>query len=58
MDTSSGEELLFAGFDNELNQTIVRSENMNVRKYLTIGKNSRIEDYNNNRTGIFYIGED
>lgn len=58
MDTSSGEELLFAGFDNGLNQTIVRSENMNVRKYLTIGKNSRIEDYNNNRTGIFYIGED
>ena len=58
MDASSGEELLFAGFDNELNQTIVRSENMNVRKYLTIGKNSRIEDYNNNRTGIFYIGED
>lgn len=55
---NSKEELLFAGFDEELNQTIVRSENMNVRKYLTIGKNSRIEDYNNNRTGIFYIGED
>lgn len=54
---NSKEELLFAGFDEELNQTIVRSENMNVRKYLNIGKNSRIEDYNTDRTGTFYVGE-
>ncbi len=54
---NSKEELLFAGFDEKLNQTIVRSENMNVRKYLNIGKNSRIEDYNTDRTGIFYVGE-
>lgn len=54
---NSKEELLFAGFDEELNQTIVRSENMNVRKYLNIGKNSRIEDYKTDRTGVFYVGE-
>ncbi len=54
---NSKEELLFAGFDEKLNQTIVRSENMNVRKYLNIGKNSRIEDYNTDRTGTFYVGE-
>lgn len=35
----------------------VRAENITVRNYLVIGKNSRIEDYKNNRTGIFYIGD-
>lgn len=35
----------------------VRAENITVRNYLVIGKNSRIEDYKDNRTGIFYIGD-
>lgn len=52
---SSNTELLFAGYDEELNETIVRSKNINVTKYLTIGKNSRIEDYESG-TGIFYVG--
>ena len=43
--TTNNEELLFAGFDENINQTIVRTENINVRKYLVIGDNSRIEDY-------------
>ncbi len=35
----------------------VRAENVTVRKYLVIGKNSRMEDYMENQTGVFYIGE-
>lgn len=52
---SSDETLLFAGFDEELGETVVRTKNINVTKYLTIGKNSRIEDYEDG-TGIFYVG--
>lgn len=52
---SSDETLLFAGFDEELGETVVRTKNINVSKYLTIGKNSRIEDYEDG-TGIFYVG--
>ena len=47
-----GEEILKA-----IN-TGVEAENVTVRTYLTVGKNSRLEDYNTNRTGIFYIGGD
>lgn len=49
-------ELLFAGYDDILNETIVRTKNIKVEKYLTIGKNSRIEDYSTG-TGVFHIGE-
>lgn len=52
---SSEEELLFAGYDNNLNETIVRTKNINVTKYLSIGTHSRIEDYEGG-TGIFYVG--
>ncbi len=34
----------------------VRAENITVRNYLTIGKNSRFEDYKSNRTGCFFVG--
>lgn len=52
--TTTNEELLFAGYDEELNQTIVRTENLTVRKYLVIGRNSRIENYGNGG-GIFIL---
>jgi len=52
---SSDEELLFAGYDNSLNETVVRSKNINVTKYLSIGTHSRIEDYEGG-SGIFYVG--
>lgn len=52
--TTSGEELLFAGYDDTIKQTIVRTENLTVRKYLVIGDNSRIENYGNGG-GIFII---
>lgn len=52
---STNSELLFAGYDETLNETIVRTKNINVSKYLTIGTNSRIEDYESG-TGVFYVG--
>jgi hypothetical protein len=52
---SIDEELLFAGYDESLNESIVRTKNINVTKYLSIGTKSRIEDYEDG-TGIFYIG--
>lgn len=52
--TTSGQELLFAGYDNNLKQTIVRTENLTVRKYFVVGDNSRIENYGNGG-GIFII---
>lgn len=44
------EEVLGADADG------VRGENFWAKKYLKIGNNSRIEDYNTNRTGVFYVG--
>ena len=52
---SSDEELLFAGYDETLNESIVRSKNINVTKYLSIGTKTRIEDYEDG-TGVFYVG--
>lgn len=42
--TKNNEELLFAGYDNEIKETIVRTENLTVRKYLVAG-DARIENY-------------
>ena len=33
----------------------VRAENVTVRKYLTVGNHSRLENYGNSRTGCFYL---
>lgn len=52
---SQDEDLLKAGYDKEIGETVVKSKNMNVEKYLTIGKYSRIEDYEEG-TGVFWIG--
>lgn len=38
-------ELLYAGYDENIKRTIVRTENLNTRKYLRIGNNSRVQDY-------------
>lgn len=52
---STDTELLFAGFDEDLNESIVRTRNLSVTKYLNIGSNSRVEDYENG-TGVFFVG--
>ena len=68
--TKSGEEMesridysgLYVERDDEAvlkaTNSGVEAENVTVRTYLTVGKNSRFEDYGTNRTGCFYIGGD
>lgn len=46
--------LLFAGFDEDLGQSVVSAENLRTRQYLNIGNNSRIEDYETGG-GIFIL---
>lgn len=43
--TSTSSELLYAGIDETTNEAIVRSKNLTVHKYLTIGTASRFEPY-------------
>lgn len=58
-DTQSNDELLFAGYDEELKESIVRTENLTVRKYFVCGQRSRMEDYidedGNEGTGVFIL---
>lgn len=57
--TQNNDELLFAGYDEDLKESIVRTENLTVRKYFVCGNNSRFEDYadedGNTGTGVFDI---
>ncbi len=55
---TNDDTVLFAGYDEEIGESVVKSKNINVEKYLTIGENSRFEDYQGNRTGCFYVGGD
>lgn len=41
----------------DVNNVGVDAQNINVRTYLIIGQNSRFEDYGDNRTGCFFIGQ-
>ena len=49
------QNLMYAGYDEEIGETIVKSKNMVVGKYLTVGTYSRTEDYEEG-TGVFWIG--
>ena len=51
---STEKELLFAGYDNELNETVVRADNIYIKKYFVMGSNTRLEDYEDG-TGVFDI---
>ena len=61
-DNTSGHtnsELLYAGIDDKTKESVVRSENLTVRKYFNIGTNSRLEDFEKNNkpgTGVFFVG--
>lgn len=61
-DNTSGHgdtELLYAGVDSETKESVVRSENLTVKKYFNIGTNSRFEDFEKNNkpgTGVFFVG--
>lgn len=56
---SSEESLLFAGYDEKTGETIVKSKNMTVEKYLVVGKHTRFEDYKDSNgtqwTGAFWL---
>ena len=58
MDATSGssQELLFAGYDEELAETIVRSKNMTVEKYFVESNIARREEYSNPVLGGKGIG--
>ena len=49
---------IFKGSEEVLtaDNTGVNAKNLHATTYLIIGKNSRFEDYNSNRTGCFWIG--
>lgn len=57
-DNASGDTLLFAGYDNGLQETVVISKNLTVEKYLNI-PHARFEKYNNSAhgegAGCFYM---
>ena len=54
--SGSDEELLFAGYDEDLGETIVRSKNMTVEKYFVISDTARQEKYENPTLGGKGIG--
>ena len=53
---------MYVNRDNEniltANNEGVNAINLTARQYLTIGNNSRLEDYKTNRTACFYVGGD
>lgn len=49
-------ELLFAGYDKETKQTVVRSDNMEVKHFFVLQGKSRLEDYSDG-TGVFWVGD-
>ena len=50
--TDLEEEVLFAGYDSEERKMVVRTDNLNDKKYLRIGLQSRLQDYKNGG-GVF-----
>lgn len=50
--TDLEEEVLFAGYDSEERKMVVRTDNLNAKKYLRIGLQSRLQDYKNGG-GVF-----
>lgn len=57
-DNTTNDTLLYAGYDSNLQETIVRSKNMTVEKYLKV-PHARYEKYKNplfgEGTGCFYV---
>jgi len=52
---STEKTLFYAGIDAEGRAT-VDTEFINVKTYIKIGDNSRIQNYSTGRTGVFYVG--
>lgn len=54
--TANDTELLFAGYDEETKQTVVRSDNMEVKHFFVLQDKSRLEDYSDG-TGVYWVGD-
>lgn len=54
---NSSREILFVGYDDELNESVVRTDNLFVKKYLQVGDYTRYENYTDSKghkgTGAF-----
>ncbi len=46
---NSAREILFVGYDDELNESVVRTDNLFVKKYLQIGDYTRYENYTDSK---------
>ena len=58
-DIENHDELLFAGYDKDTKESVVRTENLKVQKYFVCGTYSRFEDYipddTDNGTGVYIL---
>lgn len=61
VDKNTNEQLLFAGYDETLQETIVRTNHLNVSRYLIISSLSRLERYNpvgeKPSIGAYWVGD-
>ena len=66
IDKNANESLLYVGADEKTGETVVKTMNMNVNKYLHIGTHSRLQDFeltedeygkNVKATAVFWLGE-
>lgn len=46
---NSAREILFVGYDDELNESVVRTDNLFVKKYLQVGDYTRYENYTDSK---------
>lgn len=46
---NSSREILFVGYDEELNESVVRTDNLFVKKYLQVGDYTRYENYTDSK---------
>lgn len=46
---NSAREILFVGYDDELNESVVRTDNLLVKKYLQVGDYTRYENYTDSK---------
>ena len=53
---STDTDILFAGYDEELGSSVVRTNNLSVSTYFNMGTHSRMEDYLEDATAVFYVG--
>lgn len=61
IEKSRDSRILFVGYDDTTKETVVKTRNNTIEKYLTIGDYSRFEKYTDDRgnvgTGCFWIGD-